>query len=114
MHSERELISLRTATFLNLRQLPACLDAEQVAALLGRRPEHIPILVEGGFLEPLGDPPKNGAKLFAACLILERTKDVKWLDKANRYLTRHWKKRNAQKNANDQNHPVAPEGMLAE
>jgi len=112
MHSGRELISLRKAAFLNLRQFPAYLDVEQTAVLLGRHPEHIPILVEGGFLEPLGNPPKNGVKLFAACTILEKSKDVKWLDKANRYLTRHWQNRNAKKkHATDQVHP---EGMLVE
>jgi len=112
MHTERELISLRKAAFLNLRQFPAYLDVEQTAVLLGRHPEHIPILVEGGFLEPLGNPPKNGVKLFAACSILEKTKDVKWLDKANRYLTRHWQTRNARKNlASGQGHA---EGILVE
>src|SRR4051812_35901967 len=110
MHTERELISLRKATFLNLRQFPAYLDVEQTAVLLGRHPEHIPILVEGGFLEPLGNPPKNGVKLFASCTILEKSKDVKWLDKANRYLTRHWQARNAKKNLSSGQ--VDAEGML--
>ena len=100
------LISPGEAAFLNLHQLPACVNVEQTAALLGRRPEHVPILVEGGFLKPLGDPPKNGIKMFAACEILEKSKNIKWLDKANRYLTRRWKDRNAkcrEKAGNDNN-----------
>jgi hypothetical protein len=99
--SSNPLISLAEANFLNLQQLPACLNVEQTAALLGRRPEHIPILIEGGFLKPLGDPPKNGIKLFAACDILEKSKDVKWLDKSNRYLTRHWQNRNGRTKSKD-------------
>jgi len=90
-----QLISASEAVFLNLHQLPACLNVEQTAALLGRRPEHVTIMIEGGFLTPLGDPPKNGIKLFAACDILEKAKDLKWLDKANKHLTRHWQNRNA-------------------
>ena len=96
-----QLISASEAAFLNLQQLPACLNVEQTAALLGRRPEHITILIKGEFLKPLGDPPKNGIKLFAACDILEKSKDVKWLDKANRYLTRHWQNRNGHTKSKD-------------
>lgn len=93
--NQGHLISTAEAAFLNLQQLPACLNAEQTAALLGRRPEHIPLLVEGGFLKPLGDPPKNGIKLFAACEIKEKMQDVNWLNRANKFLTRHWQQRNA-------------------
>jgi hypothetical protein len=93
--NQGHLISSTEAAFLNLQHLPACLTAEQTAALLGRRPEHIPILVEGGFLKPLGDPPKNGIKLFATCDLREKMQDVKWLDRANRFLTRYWQQRNA-------------------
>ena len=80
--------------FLNLRHPPACLTMDQAAALLGRRPEHIPLLVEAGLLEPLGDPPKNGLKLFALVDLQEKGKDLKWLHKANKHLTRHWQIKN--------------------
>jgi hypothetical protein len=109
-----QLISPAEAAFLNLHQLPACLNAEQTAALLGRKPEHIPVLTEGGFLKPLGDPPRNGIKLFAACEILEKSKDIKWLDKANKYLTRHWQNRNAkgkQRNGPDSHCSGSATGM---
>ncbi|EEF62985.1 hypothetical protein [Pedosphaera parvula] len=95
--SNSHLISPTEASFLNLKQLPACLNPEQTAALLGRRPEHIPILVEGGFLKPLGDPPKNGVKLFATCELKEKMQDVKWLDRINRHLSRHWQQKNSKK-----------------
>lgn len=37
----RELIPQSPAAFLNLRHLPARLDVEQTAALLGHHPDHI-------------------------------------------------------------------------
>ena len=91
----RELIPQSTAAFLNLRHLPARLDVEQTAALLGHHPNHIALLVEGRFLKPLGNPPKNGVKLFAAADVLAKAKDVEWLDKASRYVIRMWAEKNA-------------------
>src|SRR4051812_41108267 len=66
----RELIPQSSAAFLNLRHLPARLDLEQAAALLGHHPDHIPILVEGKLLKPLGNPPKNGIKWFSCSDVL--------------------------------------------
>jgi hypothetical protein len=77
----REVISHTTAAFLNLRRLPASLDIHQVAALLGRHPDHVPMLVKGGLLKPLGNPAANAVKQFAAKDILEKADDVKWLDR---------------------------------
>ena len=103
------LISQSEATFLNLQHLPACLTIEQAAAILGRRPEHIPILIQGHFLTPLGDPPKNGMKLFALVEIQEKAKDVNWLNKANKYLTRHWKQRNSESKKSSEESSLATE-----
>lgn len=89
------IISTEDAAFLNQLRLPACLNCEQAAVVLGGKAEHIPILVEGKLLSPLGEPPQNGIKLFAAVDILEKAKDLRWLDKANKYLTRHWQNKNA-------------------
>jgi hypothetical protein len=93
--SSRELIPNSVANFLNLRRLPARLDVEQTAALLGHHPNHIALLVEGRFLKPLGNPVKNGVKMFAACEVLARSSDAEWLEKAARYLTRKWAEKNA-------------------
>lgn len=93
--SHRELIPQSTAAFLNLRRLPARLDVEQTAALLGHHPNHIALLVEGRFLKPLGTPPKNGVKMFAACDVESKAKDSEWLDKASRYVTRKFAEKNA-------------------
>ena len=98
--SHRELIPQSTAAFLNLRHLPARLDVEQTAALLGHHPNHIAVLIEGRFLKPLGNPPKNGVKMFAACDVLSKARDVEWLDKASRYVIRTWAERNARQKEN--------------
>src|ERR1044072_8359826 len=100
--SHRELIPQSIAAFLNLRRLPARLDVEQTAALLGHHPHHIALLVEGRFLKPLGNPPKNGVKMFATSDLEAKANDVEWLDKASRYITRKW----AEKNARQKQSPV--------
>jgi len=86
-----EIISNAAAAFLNLRRLPAAL------ALLGRRPDHVPILVKAGLLKPLGDPAPNAVKQFAATEIEERAKDVKWLGNVQRHLSAHWANRNGKR-----------------
>lgn len=93
--SHRELIPQSTAAFLNLRHFPARLDVEQTAALLGHHPNHIALLVEGRFLKPLGNPVKNGVKMFAAADVVAKAKDLEWLDKASRYVIRKWADKNA-------------------
>jgi hypothetical protein len=93
--SHRELIPQSIAAFLNLRRLPARLDVDQAAAFLGHHPHHIALLVEGRFLKPLGNPPKNGVKMFATCELQAKANDVEWLDKASRYITRKWAEKNA-------------------
>ena len=75
--------------------LPARLTCEQAAALMGMQPEHITILVRHGLLKPLGNPPENGHKYFAAAIMLELSEDVKWLTKASDCLVRHNYQRNA-------------------
>jgi hypothetical protein len=88
------------AAFLNLRHLPARLDVEQAAALLGHHPEHIPILVEGKLLKPLGSPAKNSVKWFATCDVLDNGRDPEWLERAAKHVARYWQRKNGRKSAN--------------
>ena len=90
-----ELISSGKAAFLNLRRMPAMLNSEQVATLLGCHPDCIPILVSAGQLKPLGNPGPNAVKQFARCDILEKGEDPAWLDKTSRVLSRYWRHKNA-------------------
>jgi len=64
--------------------LPARLNAEQTAALLGFQPHDIPALVGAGLLHPLGRSTKgkNTVKYFAMVDVEERRRDPKWLSKA--------------------------------
>ncbi len=84
---------------LNLTRLPARLNADQAAALLGFMPHDIPILIAEKLLKPLGKPPANGIKWFATCIIEELTSDTRWLDAATRSVTQHWRSQNANRRA---------------
>ena len=79
---------------LNVFRLPARLDVQQTALLLGFAPEAIPVLISAGLLRPLGKPAPNGNKHFAACEIETLRTDPGWLDKATRAMHRHWQQRN--------------------
>ena len=57
----------------------------------------MPILVATRVLKPLGNPPPNGIKFFAASELLELVKDRTWLAKVTNALNQHWQKKNAAK-----------------
>ena len=86
--------------FLSLcRQIPARLSMEQVACLLNCAPHNICILVRAGLLKPLGNPPPNGEKLFAADDVLELIKNRTWLAKITNAIHRgHFLKNQTRKN----------------
>jgi len=78
-------------------QVPARLNAEQVAYVLNCQPHDVPILVAARLLKPLGSPPSNSVKFFAALEVLELAKDRTWLAKVTTALNQHWQKKNASK-----------------
>lgn len=80
-----------------LGQLPARLTSEQTAWVLNCQPHDVPILVGARLLKPLGNPPPNSVKYFAALEIIERGKDQTWLAKVTNALNQHWQKKNAAK-----------------
>ena len=59
-------------------------------------------MVAGRLLKPLGNPPANSVKFFAALALLELVKDKAWLAKVTNALNQHWQKKNAAK----QNQPA--------
>jgi hypothetical protein len=73
---------------LSMLRLPARLNAEQTAQVLGFQPHDIPVLVKAGLLKPLGGGPRNCVKFFAAVQIEEYSQDTKWLDRATREISR--------------------------
>ena len=80
-----------------LGQVPARLLAEQVAVVLNCQPHDVPVLVAARLLKPLGNPPPNSVKFFAAAEVVEQTKDRAWLAKVTNALNQHWQKKNAAK-----------------
>jgi hypothetical protein len=76
-------------------QPPARLTVEQAAWVLGCQAHDMPILVASRLLKPLGNPPPNGIKFFAASEVLELTKDRSWLAKITSTVNQHWQKKNA-------------------
>jgi hypothetical protein len=78
-----------------LGQLPARLTSEQTAWVLNCQPHDVPILVGARLLKPLGNPPPNSVKYFAALEIIERGKDQTWLGKVTNALNQHWQRKNA-------------------
>ena len=92
---DRELISQRAAAFLNLRRLPASLDVDQAAVLLGIHRDSIRLLIEQGLLEPLGNPPSNGVKMFLSAEVVERANDRKWMNRAHKTVREYQHRKNA-------------------
>ena len=79
---------------LFLPRLPARLDVNQAAELLGFLPHEMPFLLKAGLLKPLGKPASNGHKFFSSEEISVLSQDREWLDKATRAVARHWKEKN--------------------
>ena len=81
--------------FLSLMgKTPARLDAEQVAWLLNCQPHDIPVLIRARLLKPLGNPPPNARKLFAADEMMELSRDKAWLAKVSNAIHEGWRRKN--------------------
>src|SRR6478736_10071624 len=84
--------------FLRLMgQPPARMTAEQVAWAINCQPHDVPMLVAARLLKPLGNPPPNSVKFFAASEVLELAKDRAWLAKVTNAINQHWQRKNAAK-----------------
>lgn len=94
--------------FLSLTKPPARLNLEQAAWYLGFQMHDIPILVSGGLLKPLGNPPANGLKHFATSVLDELRQDAKWLARASDAIHRHWKLKNCRKDKGRSRTPPSP------
>jgi hypothetical protein len=73
------------------RNLPARLDVDATARLLGFAEHDIQILMGSGKLVPLGDPAPNAPKWFAAVDIIRLATDTEWLHKTTRELSKYWR-----------------------
>lgn len=109
---ERREKFLQRERFLNMRHLPAMMNAEEAAAFLGMAPHDIPILVAHDLLKPLGNPVQSSVKFFAKVVLEELEKDVDWLHRARATTQDHWSMKNARKSANAEYSPL-PENERA-
>jgi hypothetical protein len=78
-------------------QLPARLTVQEVAWVLNCQAHDVPVLVAARLLKPLGNPPPNGIKFFAAVEIAELSKDRAWLARATNAVNLHWRNQNLRK-----------------
>lgn len=86
MDSETE--KLRCGELLNLRRLPARLNAEEAAILLGFKVHDLPLLVRASLLRPLASGPRNCVKYFSSAVLERLARDEKWLDRATKAVLR--------------------------
>jgi hypothetical protein len=82
-----------------LGRLPARLTVEQAAWVLNCQVHDIPVLVAARLLKPLGNPPPNGVKFFAALDVEEFSRDKAWLIKMTQAVNQHWRNQNLRKKA---------------
>lgn len=81
--------------------LPARMDVKQTAIVLGFQEHEIPLLVQHGQLEPLGNPKQNARKYFARTQILDFADNQQWLSKATKLMYQHWMKKNGNRRKAD-------------
>ena len=79
-----------TRDVLSLALLPARLNAEQAAILLGFAAHDIPTLANARLLRPLGQARQNTVKYYATVDLLRLREDAKWLAKATEAVSAHW------------------------
>jgi hypothetical protein len=79
---------------LEVRRLPARLDPDYTARLLGFAAHDIPVLVQAKLLQPLGKPQQNAVKYFAATAIEQLASDQSWLHSATKAVSQHWRLQN--------------------
>jgi hypothetical protein len=81
-------VNERSTSLLLVQRLPARLNNEQSAEMLGFQSHDMPVLVRAGLLKPLGGGPRNCVKFFAAFEIEKLCIDRRWLDRATRVISR--------------------------
>jgi hypothetical protein len=96
---------------LFLPRLPARLDVNQAAEILGFLPHEIPVLMNVGLLRPLGRPAANGHKFFCTAEILELSQNREWLSKATSAISKRWQERNGSVKGQRARQPISASGI---
>ena len=79
---------------LTAARLPARLDAQQAAKLLGFQEHDLAELNRRGLLKPLGRPSVFCQKWYASAELLRLAADRQWLDKATVAVNAKWRSKN--------------------
>lgn len=87
-------MSDETLKLLTVRRLPARVNAEQAAQLLGFGNHDIVVLMNLKLLKPLGNPAQQAVKWFAAAEIEKNAKDDSWLSRATKAVYQYWSSQN--------------------
>ena len=77
--------------------LPARIDSQKTASLLGFKEHDITILTNRKLLKPLGKPRANATKYFSKSFIFNLQFDVDWLSKATKAISEKWRDKNSPK-----------------
>jgi hypothetical protein len=88
-----------TLEFLARRGLPARLDVDQTAKLLGFAVHDLAILTKSGKLNPLGDPAPNAPKFYAAIDVIKLLLDKGWLHRSTMEIGRYWRHKRSRRSA---------------
>lgn len=83
--------------FLARRGLPARLDVDQTAKLLGFAAHDLAILTKSGKLNALGDPAPNAPKFYAAIDVIKLLFDKAWLHRATMEIGKYWRHKRARR-----------------
>ncbi len=76
------------------KDLPARLQATQVAKLLNCSVDDVAILSSAGKLRPLGKPRPSAVKYFSAIELMTLLADREWLDEVTRTISAYWRRKN--------------------
>jgi len=96
-----------------LGQTLARFTAGQTAWVLNCQPHDVPTLVAARLLKPLGNPPPNSVKFFAAGGILELAQDRAWLARMTNAFNHHWQRKNAGRRCPDGGEVMQSQGAQA-
>lgn len=84
------------------RHLPARVNPEQTACLIGTTPYYIPVLITAGLLKPLGSRlSRNCVKYFALVEVLRLCADPKWLSKVTDAIHAHDRRKRERRSSGD-------------
>src|SRR5688572_17340075 len=94
-------MSPERARLLNVNKLPAFIDREEAADLLGRETHEMKIFEDAGFLKPCGHPPPHGKIMYSSAavekLVAKIGEQPKFADRVADAPYAHWKNKNGRK-----------------